>query len=107
MNHKTSGAVFTPDNIAKFMTTFVPNKPDLQILEPACGEGVFFKFLDNKNDIIGIEINKEFIDKCSIYDVKLIHTDFIDYRTDNNFDIVIGNPPYIRIQNIPEHSRTF
>lgn len=99
---KHKGIVFTPPDLAQYMVSLISKKKQT-ILEPSCGEGSIIKFLPSYHTITGIDIDKEYINKCSINfpNVHCINSDFIDYKTDIKFDCVIGNPPYIKIQNIP------
>jgi adenine-specific DNA-methyltransferase len=106
-NVKNKGVVFTPEYISDFMVSFVDSKND--ILEPSCGEGIFIKSLikkgyNNKN-IIGNDINSEFIKSCknTYSDITLLNQDFTDFDiTIKKYKTIIGNPPYIRIQNLPK-----
>ncbi len=63
------------------------------VLEPSCGEGAFLKWL--KPQATGIEITKTLIK-----DARVLHMDFFSYSIKNKFDTIIGNPPYIRFQDI-------
>jgi adenine-specific DNA-methyltransferase len=61
------------------------------VLEPSAGTGIF---LDNIEEIKGIEIDTNLTHK------KITHMDFFDYSTSNKFNTIIGNPPYVRFQDI-------
>jgi adenine-specific DNA-methyltransferase len=90
------------------MCSFIHNKK-LSILEPSCGEGAFLEHLSkNKNYIIDAnDINTTFISTCkkAYKNVIYTNTDFIGFENNKKYDIVIGNPPYIRIQNLSEDNR--
>lgn len=107
---KNKGVVFTGKTICDFMTKFIDIAPDrnISILEPSCGEGAFLESLiplsNNNVKIYGNDINEEFINTCKNKfgeNVLLSQTDFIKYPKDKKYDYIIGNPPYVRIQNIP------
>lgn len=83
------GQVFTPNFIVNDMLNLIKNKG--LILEPSCGNGAFTKHLSN---FIGIEIDKKFCGK------NILNVDFFDYSLDEKFDTIIGNPPYVRYQDI-------
>ena len=87
---KTLGQVFTPEAIAEKMIALIKNK-DGEKLEPSCGEGIFLKKL---HGCTGIEIDEKIAPK------EAINMDFFDYDISNKFDVIIGNPPYVKYQNI-------
>jgi adenine-specific DNA-methyltransferase len=88
------GQVFTQEQIVKNMLKLRKNKGS--VLEPSCGDGAFFKNIEN---CIGIEFDK------SICPEKAINIDFFDYDTENKFDTIIGNPPYVKYANINESTK--
>ena len=85
------GQVFTPEHIVSKMVGLIKNGNS--ILEPSCGDGIFLKYLTNKN-ITGIEFDAQY---CPI---NALNIDFFDYDISNKFDTIIGNPPYIAGKNI-------
>jgi adenine-specific DNA-methyltransferase len=99
---KTRGVVFTPANIAKFMASYIDNSRKRNILEPSCGMGNFIEHINPVHNITCIDIEKEYIKHCSakFKHTKCILKNFIHYKTNDKFDYIIGNPPYIKIQNI-------
>jgi adenine-specific DNA-methyltransferase len=91
MNVETFGQVFTPPHIVSEMLQL--RKSRGSILEPSSGDGAFLKNL--QNDAVGIEI-----DPTRKFDQRVLNMDFFDYSTENKFDTIIGNPPYVRFQDI-------
>ena len=89
LNISTLGQVFTPQRIVCDMLSLIKNKG--KVLEPSCGNGAFTA---NLNDFVGIEIDKKFSGK------NILNIDFFDYDVANKFDTIIGNPPYVRYQDI-------
>ncbi len=69
-----------------------------QILEPSCGEGVFIQSLIEKGykHIIGYEVDK----MLSHHSQYIIYESFVSAVIDKKFDLIIGNPPYIRWKNL-------
>jgi adenine-specific DNA-methyltransferase len=91
MNVETLGQVFTPQHIVSEMLQLRKNQGS--ILEPSSGDGAFLQNLDSK--AIGIEI-----DQTRKFDNRVLNMDFFDYGIENKFDTIIGNPPYVRFQDI-------
>lgn len=105
---KLRGAFYTPKDIASFILkwAFDCNKV-VDILEPSCGDGIFLKEIkDSKysySSITAIELDPIEAKKSKKLNLKksnVINTDFHNFciNTENRFDIIIGNPPYIRYQ---------
>ncbi len=85
---KNLGQVYTPDFIVDVMLNLKINHGT--ILEPSAGDGAFGKKFDK---IDAIEIDKNCPFKC-------IAHDFFDFSTDFKYDTIIGNPPFVRFQDI-------
>ncbi len=88
-NVEEFGQVFTPLNIVSQMLSLRKNFG--RVLEPSCGNGAFF---NNIPFCVGIEIDSKHCPKGAI------NTDFFDYPLTEKFDAIIGNPPYVRYQDI-------
>ena len=105
---KLRGGFYTPLPIAEFILKWAVNgDKNLDILEPSCGDGVFIEGLKDLgldfNSLTAIEFDAEEAIKAEKIKLKksnVINTDFHEYcnSTENTFDVVIGNPPYIRYQ---------
>ena len=125
---KLRGGYYTPQAITDFICKWAITKPTQKVLEPSCGDGNFiesaiqrFKELGVPNNklfglIKGIEIiegeaakSKERAAKYGLNSTTIVHSDFFNYISNANgeahFDVVIGNPPFIRYQNFPEEHR--
>ena len=94
VNIKNLGQVFTPESTVKEMLRL--RKRRGSILEPACGDGVFLKYLPHAT---GIEIDKKFKGK------NVLNIDFFDYPVENKFNTIIGNPPYVKFQDILKETK--
>ncbi|WP_220101960.1 Eco57I restriction-modification methylase domain-containing protein [Campylobacter hyointestinalis] len=87
---KNLGQVFTPQNIVADMLNLIHNNG--RFLEPSAGDGAFFNNLPN--DKIGIEIDNRFAPDG------VLKMDFFNYSINEKFDTIIGNPPYVKYQDI-------
>ncbi|HDX8840710.1 TPA: SAM-dependent DNA methyltransferase [Klebsiella oxytoca] len=113
---KLRGGYYTPQNIADFTTKWVLNNNPKSILEPSCGDGVFFQSLYNnkfdKNikvqgyELFDIEAKKsmELCKSLGFSNVEISEGDFLEWakvaiqKKNTSFDAIIGNPPFIRYQ---------
>ncbi|MCH3924858.1 MAG: class I SAM-dependent methyltransferase [Bacteroidales bacterium] len=88
-NVKQLGQVFTPQNIVSQMLLLCRNNG--RVLEPSCGDGAFS---DNIPSCVSIEIDSKYCKHDTL------NMDFFDYPIQEKFDTIIGNPPYVRFQDI-------
>jgi adenine-specific DNA methylase len=105
---KLRGSYYTPPSIAKFILKWgIKENTSNSILEPSCGDGVFLQEIKNGNyeyqKIVGIEIDAQEAAKAkeiNLPNSTIIQSDFYTYcnSTNEKFDLIIGNPPYIRYQ---------
>lgn len=118
---KLRGGYYTPAEISKFICEWAIENETTSILEPSCGDGAFIEAsakrvgelhfgADVKKYITGIELIKEEAKKAEKYGAEIINSDFFEYyqraiKNKKKYDAVIGNPPFIRYQNIDEKSR--
>ncbi|MDX4058797.1 class I SAM-dependent methyltransferase [Aliarcobacter skirrowii] len=112
---KLRGGFYTPKKIANFMLKWgLKNTNNYDILEPSCGDGVFLNELSKLdftyNSLKAIEYDKIEFDKAKSINLKksyIENNDFYEYfhSTSDKFDLVIGNPPYIRYQYFKENQK--
>lgn len=110
---KLRGGFYTPTPIADFILKWAFNgRSDYDILEPSCGDGVFLELLKDRkyNSVTAVEIDENEAEKATNIDIPnktLINTDFHVYcnETEQKFDLIIGNPPYIRYQYFSNEQR--
>ena len=105
---KLRGGFYTPEPIATFVLKWgISGSSNFDILEPSCGDGVFLEQIKENelkyNSITAIEFDEveaEKAEKIELVNKQVINTDFHLYcnETNKRFDLVIGNPPYIRYQ---------
>jgi len=112
---KLRGGFYTPEPIASFILKWgINGSSDYDILEPSCGDGVFLEQLkENKHKFKSItavefdEFEADKADKIKLRNKFVINTDFHLYcnETIERFDLVAGNPPYIRYQYFDEEQQ--
>ncbi|MCS6989709.1 MAG: class I SAM-dependent methyltransferase [Chloroherpetonaceae bacterium] len=89
MNVKTLGQVFTPKFIVREMLALRRNAG--RILEPSCGNGAFSNELP---ECVAIELDASQAPRNALV------MDFFDFPASEKFETIIGNPPYVRFQDI-------
>jgi len=107
-NHKLRGAYYTPKTIASFILKWgINGNTKNTILEPSCGDGVFLRQIKLDDlpykSITAIEIDAAEAKQASVIklsNTKILNEDFYCYcnNTNDKYDLIIGNPPYIRYQ---------
>ena len=114
---KLRGGYYTPDDLAAFLARWVDHISPSRILEPSCGDGVFFGALastGSKADIVGFELDecearkaRERARTSQLGKTDIRSSDFLGWALDalandnERFDAVVGNPPFIRYQYLP------
>lgn len=83
------------------MISLTSKSTDAAILEPSSGEGAFLDALyaAGFENVIGVEIDPE-IAHHDRYPV--VNSSYITWETNEKFDLVIGNPPYIRWKDLDQ-----
>lgn len=105
---KLRGGFYTPESIASFILRWAFNgNTKVDVLEPSCGDGVFLEEIKKGKykyqSITAIElddIEAKKAKKIALEKTKILRTDFHKFciNTKQKFDLIIGNPPYIRYQ---------
>lgn len=88
------GQVFTPERIVELMLGLRKNSG--RTLEPSCGNGAFSSRIQ---DCVALEIDPRLAPKGSLVQ------DFFAYPVTEKFETIIGNPPYVRFQDIPPETK--
>ena len=113
---KLRGGFYTPKDIADFILKWAINgNKEMDILEPSCGDGVFLQIMKEKNipynSISAVEFDETEYQKALSIDLEnsfIVNDDFHNYclTTRDKFDLIIGNPPYIRYQYFSKDQQT-
>lgn len=101
---KMLGQYFTPEIITAFMVGLIEHGKDCSVFEPSAGEGVFIKSLEKNGfkDIKAYELDSTLKNNSG----KVIeYRNTLCERPTNKFDVIIGNPPYVRWKNIDSVTR--
>ena len=109
---KLRGAYYTPPAIASFILHWgINGSTDADILEPSCGDGVFLKQIARENMLFhhatAVEYEAAEAEKAraiGLHDSEVINADFHRFclDTEQRFNLVVGNPPFIRYQYYDE-----
>ena len=117
---KLRGAYYTPLQLANAMVKLVASPNIKNMLEPSCGDGVFLDslaslgMLNDIPNITAIEIDSSEAKKVSDnykdnHSVRVLNEDFLDFYQhvyqQETYDLILGNPPYIRYQYLTEEQR--
>jgi len=127
--NKLRGGYYTSPEVAQWLCRWAIRAPNEHVLEPSCGNGIFLeaaaKRLRNvgasqariSRQIVGVEIvsreaevaRKRLTDSLGKHAVPSVFAkDFFGWWHEPNrpsFDVIVGNPPFIRYQSFPEPSR--
>lgn len=101
------GQVFTPPHVVDLMCSLMGSDRYGPILEPSCGDGAFFRRLQARHSaraIVGVELD------ARVCPPGAVNQDFFTYAEAKNrsprlFETVIGNPPYVKFQDILPETR--
>ena len=97
-NIEQLGQVFTPPPVVEFMLGLCANRG--RALEPSAGDGAFFAHLRaTGRDCVGIELDPRIAPEGALVG------DFFDYPVAEQFDTIVGNPPYVRFQDVAVDTR--
>lgn len=96
------GQYMTPPMVTNLMVSMIDKPKTSKVIEPSCGDGAFINelFSNGFDDVMGVEIDKDLI--SNKYSNVIINDDFLSHCFKEKFDVVIGNPPYIRWKNLEE-----
>jgi len=135
-DRKVNGAFFTPTYVVDFIIKEVSPKNKDKCLDPSCGCGAFLiglvEYYQNnfnksvkqtvKENIYGSDIlnynvkrskiilalfgllNNEIIEES---DFNIYHQDSLKVEWENEFEIIVGNPPYVKFQDLSDENRLY
>ncbi len=116
---KLRGGFYTEPCIADFLVRWISAANPASLLEPSCGDGAFLEALEKRGiaslkKILACELNEAEAQKAAHrteLTVQVLNTDFLRwylFRAQNveSFDAVVGNPPFIRYQYLPDEQQS-
>lgn len=121
---KLRGGYYTPQDLATFLCEWVLEIEPRRVLEPSCGDGVFFSALRNAGAtatlaVTGFELDEDEAAKATkrakevgLKATRVKASDFLSWALEKTghglfpqevkFDAVVGNPPFVRYQYLPK-----
>ena len=135
-DRKVNGAFFTPTYVVDFIINEVQPSEKDKCLDPSCGCGAFLiglveyyqkkynkgiKKIVNENifgsDILDYNVKRAKL-ILSIYalqyneilednDFNIYYQDSLKAEWENKFEIIVGNPPYVKYQDLSDENRTY
>lgn len=90
------GQFFTPHEICREMVDVLSPTSSEMVLDMCCGMGNFFNHLPNRHNTYGFDIDGKAVAVARyLYpDAHIEKCDIQQYRPEQRFDIIIGNPPF-------------
>lgn len=114
-SQKLRGAYYTPRSIADFIIQWGMNgNTQMDILEPSCGDGVFLESIALRGNgfghIVGVEYEEGEAEKARAVapqgtDIRNMDFHRFCLDTKERFDLIVGNPPFIRYQYYDEEQQ--
>ena len=118
---KARGAFFTPPDLADFIAAWAIRSPKDRVLEPSCGDAAFLlsagqRLIDlgcgeTKAALRGVEIHAASAAEAASRTANVgapatvVTGDFFDHEADKSWNVVLGNPPYVRYQGFTGENR--
>jgi adenine-specific DNA-methyltransferase len=115
---KLRGGFYTEPSIASFLVKWVSVSNPSSLLEPSCGDGAFLVAVEEQHiksleRITACEIDEQEAQKAASrtkLSVRVLNTDFLRWylvqgQNEEGFDAVVGNPPFIRYQYLPDEQQ--
>lgn len=115
---KLRGGFYTEPALAAFLVKWIKASHPESLLEPSCGDGAFLRAVDEESipslkTITACELDPAEAAKAgasSKLQPRILNKDFLRwylFEAQNNeqFDAVVGNPPFIRYQYLPKEQQ--
>lgn len=135
-DRKTNGAFFTPPYIVDYIIETVNPQCNNKVIDLSCGSGAFILgllkyYVSNhkktviqciKDNIYGVDILDYNVKRCKLLivlfglihneivaeeDINIHVADSLKKKWEMKFDVVVGNPPYVKFQDLDEDVRNY
>lgn len=133
---KTNGAFFTPQYIVDYIISSLAPREDAKVIDPSCGSGAFLLgiiryYINTHNKSVRNIVNENLYgadileyntrrsklliilfaimngEIVSENDIHIYTADSLRCKWPYQFDVVVGNPPYVKFQDLDDITRTF
>ena len=116
LEDKLSGSYYTPFRTIEFMIEYLKREQKIyrRVLEPSVGDGRFIDAFAKEKNIerfVAVELIEEKVrqlkNKRYSQQIEIVADDFLNFseKTNEKYQLVIGNPPYINIKNMEGDSK--
>jgi adenine-specific DNA-methyltransferase len=115
---KLRGGFYTEPALAAFLVRWIKAIRPKSLLEPSCGDGAFLEAIERVSiptlrKIIGCELDSKEAAKATgrtHLKPQILNRDFLRWyllhgRNNEEFDAIVGNPPFIRYQYLPNEQQ--
>jgi adenine-specific DNA-methyltransferase len=108
------GIYYTPSHLANFLVTPLLNRKALSVFDPAYGEGSLLLAAENvaNGDSATRQLTLFGCDRAPVNGLlrhlpssNLMEIDFFDYSSEDKFDVIVMNPPFVRHHLIDREKR--
>lgn len=104
---KDLGAYYTPDEVVRWLVAWsTSGNSNAYVLDPACGDG---RFLEGLTRAVGVDVDPAAVARAErrAPRARLVREDFFSWalHSQERFDAVLGNPPFIRYQRFTGRER--
>lgn len=122
-NRKERGAFFTPPRVADFICNRLIDQSHTTIFEPSCGEAEFLRAACARLRRLGVSAKSvsQAVTGCELHTLSadaaerrlaelgftctITRGDFLTLDFGKYFDVIVGNPPYVRFQVIDDKTK--
>lgn len=133
-DRQTNGAFFTPHHIVDYIIDNISPKVDATVIDISCGCGAFIlgaiKYFEKKynktissivsENIYGVDLLDNNVKRCKLLillyglskgeiirenEIHIVIDNSLTRKWDKKYDAVIGNPPYVKFQDMEDNTR--
>lgn len=123
LERKARGAFFTPQALCRYVVEWAIRSPTDDVLEPSCGEAAFLLAAGDRLETLaqrsegergrldGVELHEDSAREAEEllaqagHIVRVTAANFFAVPPTSSYDVVVGNPPYVRYQDFAGQAR--